>query len=92
MQEKAGALATLFKTVLTFNLPLNHEDILLNDGAVATFKSHALRIWCLEMTPKVTPARYCSPRHSTNPMNVASNVCQAHCPPRHRHAFGTLFS
>jgi hypothetical protein len=35
MQEKAGALATLFKTVLTFNLPLNHEDILLNDGAVA---------------------------------------------------------
>lgn len=30
----------------------DHEDLLMANGAVATYKSHALRIWCLEMAPK----------------------------------------
>ena len=47
----------------------DHEDLLMANGAVATYKSHALRIWCLEMAggrlcqvahPKhfITPAAY----------------------------------
>lgn len=30
----------------------DHDDLLIANGAVATYKSHALRIWCLEMAPK----------------------------------------